>query len=148
MKSIIINSMLTTGLAVVLLAIVVRLLFHPVYDLYFSTTVIEILGANILIHFGLALLRKIESKYLVLEVFLDLFYTTAVLVVFGTAFEWYGAIPIGIIIAIAALIHIFAILISMVHMREESNTINKLLKKRDKGQKQNERRDSSEYQKS
>jgi len=148
MKSIIINSMITTGLAVVMLAIVVRFLLHPGYDLYFTSTVFEILGANVLIHLGLALIRKIESKYLVLEVFLDLFYTTAVLVVFGTVFEWFGAIPIGIIIAIAALIHIFTILISMVHMREESNTINKLLKKRDKEQKQNERSDTSEYQKS
>jgi len=129
MKCIIINIMATTGLAVVVLAAFVR---TKDFDLYFSYAVLPIFAANIVINLGLILTRKFESKYVVLEVLLDMAYTSAVLIIFGIIFDWFGATPVIVLVAMAAAIHLIAIFLNMAHVRGESNEINKLLKKRDK----------------
>ena len=130
MKRVIINILATTGLAVVALAIIVRI-FLPGYDLYFTSVAFQTFGANIVIHIGLQLTRKYESQFFAAEVFLDILYTTIVLVVFGTIFDWYGIVPIWMLIVMAALINLTALFLNMARIREEANTINKLLKQRD-----------------
>lgn len=129
-KRVIINILATTGLAVVALAIIVRI-FLPGYDLYFTSVAFQTFGANIVIHIGLQLTRKYESQFFAAEVFLDILYTTIVLVVFGTIFDWYGIVPIWMLIVMAALINLTALFLNMARIREEANTINKLLKQRD-----------------
>jgi len=128
---IITNIMATTGLAAVVLSLIVRIRLHPSYDLYFSYAVLQIFGANIAIHLGLLLTQKFDSKYLVLEVLLDMAYISAVVTAFGLAFDWFVATPILILVAMAAVIHLSAIFLNMARIREDANIINKLLEKRD-----------------
>jgi len=129
MKNIITNIMATTGLAVIVLAALVSALG---FELYFTRTVLLIFAANIVVHLGLMLTRKFESKYLALEVLLDMAYTSAVLIIFGIAFDWFGATPVIILVAMAAAIQLVAVFLNIAHIKGETNTINKLLKKRDK----------------
>ncbi|MCL2404845.1 MAG: hypothetical protein FWC92_04775 [Defluviitaleaceae bacterium] len=129
MRKTITNVMATTGLAIVVLSVFINLLG---FDLYFSRTALLIFAANIVIHLGLLVTSKFESKYLALEVFIDIAYTTAVLVIFGIAFDWFGATPVIFLVAMAAAIHLIAVFLNIAHFREETNAINKLLKKRDK----------------
>jgi len=129
MRRLITNIMATTGLSVVLLSVIVRILF-PEYDLFFSFAVLQIFGANVVIHLGFLVTRKFESKYMILEVILDITYTTIVLIVFGVVFDWFGVTPVYMLIAMAAVINLAAMFLSMARVKEEANTINKLLKKR------------------
>jgi len=135
MKKIIVNIMATTALAVILLAAFVRILL-PGYDLYFTSAVFQIFSANIVIHFGLVLIRKLESKYLVLDVLLDIVYTATVLIVFGVIFDWLVITPVWILMAMATLIYLVLFFFDMVRIRKEAKIINKLLKDRttNKGQ--------------
>ena len=129
MKNTIINTMATTGLSVIVLAILIRAIG---FELYFTRTVLPAFGANIVIHLGFLITKHFESKYLALEVLLDMAYTTAVLVVFGLIFDWFGATPVLILVTMAAVIHLVSLFLNMARIQGDANTINKLLAKRDK----------------
>jgi len=133
MKKAIVNIMATTGLAVAILAVIVRIM-HPGYDLYFTKVVLQILSANTVIHTGLLLMRKFENKYLALEVFSDIAYTTIVLLVFGLVFDWFIVVPIWVLVIMAALINLAALFLNMIRLRKDVNQINNLLKNRDENQ--------------
>jgi len=123
--------MATTGLSVIMLTSFIRILI-PGFDLPFNDTVLLIFSANVVIHLGLLVIHKFESKYLAVEVLLDIAYTTAVLVVFGLLFDWFGVTPIWILVVMAATIHIISLFLYVTRYRQEANDINKLLKKRNK----------------
>jgi len=55
-----------------------------------------------------------------------------VLIIFGAIFNWFATTPKWILAIMAVVIYFIVLLLSMVRMREEANTINKLLKKRNK----------------
>jgi len=131
MKGIILNTMATTGLALVILSVFVRVLL-PGFDLYFTFAVFQTFAANIVIHLGLALLRKFESKYLVVEVLLDIVYTTVTLIVFGFIFDWFGITPVWALIVMAITINLASLYLYISRFMKDANTINSLLKKRNK----------------
>jgi len=131
MKRVVVNILATTGLAVVILSAVVRVLL-PGYDLFFTAVVLQTFGANIVIHLGIELARRFEIKYLVLEVLLDMVYTTIVLIGFGLIFDWFDITPIWVLTLMAVFINLVAQLLNMFHVRKESNSINELIKKREK----------------
>ncbi|MCL2362847.1 MAG: hypothetical protein FWC73_13665 [Defluviitaleaceae bacterium] len=135
MKVLILNIMATTGLSVIVLAIVVRFLLQG-YDLYFSIAVLQTFGANIAIHIGFLLTRLFESMYVALEIFIDILYTTIVLVVFGMIFDWFGIIPIWTLVIMAVMINLLALFLNMVRFKSEVNVINKLLRVRNKSEEQ------------
>jgi len=133
-KRTITNTLATTALAVIVLALIVRIQFAG-YDLYFAYTVLSIFGANIVIHMGLLLTKKFESKYLALEILVDMVYTTVVLIVFGLIFEWFSVTPVWVLGAMAVLIYlVVSLCLNMARIRKEADTINNLLKKRDRKQ--------------
>ena len=134
MKGIVLNIMATTGVSVVVLSIFVRILL-PSYDLYFTLAVLQTFCANVVIHLGFLVTRIFESKYVVLELLLDIIYTTIVLVVFGMIFDWFGITPIWVLVVMAIVINLFALFLNMVRIRSEAKSINNLLKKRNKAEK-------------
>jgi len=121
--------MATTGLAIMVLAAFIMLFG---FDLHFSRTVLLTFAANIVIHLGLLVIHKFEIKYLILEVFIDIAYTTIVIVVFGLVFDWFGATPLIIMVAMAVALHLIALFANLAYIREETNTINNLLIRRNK----------------
>jgi len=124
----------TTGLALVILALIN--LVVPM-SIPFSTNVIQIFVANIVIHLGLLLTKKFESQYIFLEALLDVVYTIAVLVFFGWVFDWFYVwfsplIQILILTSMAIFIYMIASHLKLARIRDEVNEINKLLKERKK----------------
>jgi len=121
--------MATTGLSIIVLSIMV---WAVGFELYLTRTVLPLFIANIVVHLGFLVTRNFDSKYVALEVLLDMAYTTAVLVVFGLIFDWFGTAPILVMVAMAAVIQLVALFLNMARIQGDANTINKLLEKRNK----------------
>ncbi|MCL2386179.1 MAG: hypothetical protein FWC89_01395 [Defluviitaleaceae bacterium] len=135
MKRVIINIFTTTGLALVILSAISIAL--TMFYIPFSHTVLQILGANVVIHLGLFLIRKFESRYIFLEVLLEIAYIMVVLVVFHLVFDWFyrwlsPLAEIGILVSMAVIIYMVTMFLRMGRIREDVNEINKLLEKRNK----------------
>jgi len=133
-KSIITNTMFVTGAALVILAVFSVLLN---VEIHFVPVVFEIFAANIIIILGLFLRWKIEIRNIVLEYLVDISYTVVVLVVFGLIFDWYSAIPVWLLVAMAVVIYIFAMIISVTKINKDAKELNKLLQNRQKEQADN-----------
>ena len=131
MKRIITYIMVSTGLSLVILAVIINILI-PNDDIFFSRTVLPVFAANIVVNLGLIVTRRFESKHIALEVLLDIVYTSTVLIVFGLIFDWVTIVPIWILVAMATVIHLIILVLNIARIREDTNKINKLLKKRDK----------------
>jgi hypothetical protein len=127
MRKTVINIMFTTGAALVILAA-----FFIIFGLESITvpTVFQIFGANIVINFGLLLMRKFECRFVVVEYLLDISYIIAVLVISGAVFDWYASIKVWVLVIMAVVIYIFTIIITMNKLRKDTDEINELLKKR------------------
>jgi peptidoglycan/LPS O-acetylase OafA/YrhL len=133
-KSIITNTMFVTGMALVILAVFSLLLN---VEIHFVPTVFEIFAANILIILGLFLRWKFEIRNIILEYLVDISYIIVVLVIFGLIFDWYSAIPVWLLVAMAVVIYIFAMIISVTRINKDAKELNKLLQKRLKKQADN-----------
>jgi len=127
MRKTVVNTMFTTGASLVILAV-----FFVIYDFEFILvpTVFQIFAANIVINVGLFVTSKFESRYAIVEYLLDISYITAVLVVFGAIFDWYSTVPVWVLAVMAVVIYLFAIIISMNKLRNDTKKINELLQKR------------------
>lgn len=126
-KTTIINTMITTGTALVILSA-----FLIIFDerSLFIHTIFQIFGANIVINCGLLLTHKFESRYVILEYLLDVSYIIAVLIVFGIVFNWYSAIPVWVLVIMAVVIYVFMIVLTMYKIQKDTQKINELLQKR------------------
>jgi hypothetical protein len=133
-KSIVTNTMFVTGAALVILAVFSVLLN---VEINFVPTVFEIFAANIIIILGLFLRWKIEIRNIIFEYLVDISYIIVVLVVFGLIFDWYSAIPVWLLVAMAVVIYIFAMIISVTKINKDAKELNKLLQKRQKKQADN-----------
>jgi hypothetical protein len=135
MKEKIIHIAATTGSTLVVLAVIGAL--HGAKYLYLSS-IFESLGANIVIHLGAALVRKIEIWYFLLEIFIEISYIIAVLIIFGAVFNWYAFTPIWILAIMAVLIYLFDFFVSVRNIRADIKAINALAAKAKKQRKKND----------
>jgi len=124
LKSIINYIMFVTGAALVILALFS--LFFSV-EINFVPTIFEIFAANIVIILGLFLRMKFEIRNFILEYLVDISYIIAVLIVFGIIFDWYSAIPVWLIVAMAVVIYIFAMIFTVTKLKKDAEELNKLL---------------------
>lgn len=131
MRRTIINITSTTGITLVMLAIIGTL---SGAKFLLINSVFQSLAANIIIHLGYFLTRKFESEYVILEAALDIGYTIIVLIIFGFIFHWFTSTPIWMLVIMSIVIYIVGLLLSMIRIREEIDTINRLLKRRIKNQ--------------
>lgn len=127
MRKMTVNILCSTALTLLVLA---------AFGTMFGATVLFISGvfqsliANIVIHVGLLITHKFESRYAVLEYTLDIAYTIAVVLMFGFVFNWYSSTPAWILVTMSVLLYLAGMLLSTIQMRQEISEINKLLKKR------------------
>ena len=125
-KKIIKYILASTGAVLFLLAI--YKIFNNNNPIY-SVNILQIVGANIVITIGLALTEKIESRYAILEVLLDITFMTVVIVVFGVLFKWYNYVPIWFTVIMVIVIYISFYLLDIIRVRKDIEEINELLKK-------------------
>ena len=127
MRKTLANTMLTTGASLSILAFY---LFVTGGDDFPLNTMFEVIGANIVINFGLFLRNKFEIKNLILDYVADVTYIIAVLIVFGIIFDWYSIVSVWLLVAMAIGIYIFVIITTVVKINKDTKDINKLLQKR------------------
>jgi len=127
MRKTFINIMFTSNAVVVFIA--VYAILTRAGSIY-ARTIFEVLGANILIHFGLFFTRKFESRCAILENLLDIGYLLLILGVFAIFFKWYSTVPIWYIFIIAVAVYLFSILLNIVRTQKTAKRINELLQKR------------------
>jgi len=124
-----VNIMVTTGVALVLLSIFG---ISVGYKYLYHRVILEILGANIIIHLGHMLIRKIESAYVVLEYLLDIVYITTVLIILGTIFDWFLTMPVWYLVVMAVVVYTFTVFTNIIRNRKDVKELNELLQKRKK----------------
>ena len=127
MKQMITRILFTTGAALVILAVFMKIIGE---EYLFICHIFEILGANILINVGLYFRHKFEIRTVILEFIVDVSYIISVLLVFGKIFNWYPAFPVWYLVIMAVVIYISVIVISVVKIRKDTKEITELLKKR------------------
>jgi hypothetical protein len=129
MRKMILNITSTMGITLVMLALIGT---FSGATLICIDSIYQAFAANIVIHTGYLLTRRFESEYVILEASLDIGYTIIVLISFGFIFHWFSSIPIWMLMIMSVTIYIAGLLLSMFRTREEIDTINKLLQKRNK----------------
>jgi len=124
-----VNILVTTGAAVVLLSVFG---VSVGYKYLFHRTILEILGANVIINLGHLLIRKFESPYIILEYLLDIIYITVVLITFGIIFGWFLTMPVWYLIVMAVVVYAFTVFANIIRNRKDVKELNELLQKRKK----------------
>lgn len=127
MRKFIVNIFATTGISLLLLSIT-ALFFHA--QCIYLQTVFQVLGANIMVHFGLFFLNKLEVQYAVLEIFLNITLILVMLLLFGSVFHWFTSTPIWVLMIMGGVIYIISIILNLLCMQQEAQEINALIKKR------------------
>lgn len=127
MKKFIVNIFATTGISIILLSII-ALLFHA--KCIYLQTIFQVLGANIIVHFGLLFLSRLEVKHTIIEIALDIVWIIIMLIVFGCIFHWFTSTPIWILVIMGFVIYIVSVILNLLCMKQEAQEINALIKKR------------------
>lgn len=127
MKKFIVNIFATTGISLLLLSIT-ALFFHA--QCIYLQTVFQVLGTNIMVHFGLFFFNKLEVKYAVFEIFLNITLILVMLLLFGSVFHWFTSTPIWVLMIMGFVIYIVSIILNLLCMQQEAQEINALIKKR------------------
>lgn len=127
MKTFIKNTLATTGLSLIALAVIAKL---SNANYLFLSSVFETLLANILIHVGLILIRKIECKFFIIESLAEASYILLVVIVCGYFFGWYSSTPPWILTMMSLIIYIAGCTVGVLRINDDLREINKELKKR------------------
>ena len=127
MKKTLANTMLTIGASLSILAVFSLVTGREDFPV---KTMLEVIGANIVINFGLMLRFKFEIKNVILDFIVDVSYIIAVLVVFGIIFDWFSIVSVWLLIAMAVGIYTFVIITTVVKINKDTKEINELLQKR------------------
>lgn len=121
MKSIMKNCLATTGLSLVLLAFVATL-YHARF--LFIVSVYQTLLANMIIHLGLVLLQRFESRFFMVEIAVEIGYVLVVLILSGHFFGWYSSTPLWVLIFLGIAVYAIGCFIGMFRMRTDVEYIN------------------------
>lgn len=124
MKKMLLNIWATTGISLVVLALVATL-----YDgtLICIETVFQVLGLNILIYIGLFLLDCVEYRYAILGTVLKLMYTIALVLVGGFVWDWYANLPAAVLVIMTIGIFLVSVGLDAISLLGEVKSINGLI---------------------
>lgn len=128
MKKFVINVLATTGLSLVLLSVIA--LFYQAEYLCLQT-IFQVFGANAVLHFGFLLLRKLEMKQLLVEIFSGIAMIIILLIVCGLLFDWFSSTPAWVLIPMGFVIYIVSAVLDLISMRQDAREINMLIRKRE-----------------
>lgn len=134
MKKFCVNVLATTAISLILLSFI-ALSFHA--TVIFLYTIFQVLGANIVVHLSLILLNKLETKNAIIEMLLQIVLITAILLIYGWAFQWFSSTPVWVLVPMGVAIYAVSTILNLLCMKQEAQEINALIKKRnDKGKQQ------------
>jgi hypothetical protein len=116
--------MATTGLTLIILALIASL-YQAKF--LFVSSVYQSFIVNILIHFGLILVQKFESKYFIIEFIFEIGFILGLLVAFGFLFKWYSSTPLWVVILMGIVIYLLGCLVNIIKIKDDISYINKQL---------------------
>ena len=122
---------------ILILLVVIALIIdgHSVQTVWNATIQVswlfQILGANAVIHFVLFLIRRFESKYVILEYLFGISLIIVVALVFSVFFDWF-ATRRWILVVMAVVLYIFGLATNTIQTRKNAQEMNELLQKRKK----------------
>lgn len=124
MKNKIKNCLSTTCIALILLSITAN-----IYRARFLCidTVYQILAANIMIHLSFSLLKQFESKYFLIEIFIEIGSMLLILIISGVIFKWFMSIPVPVLILMGLVTYLIGSLIDIFNIRKDLKFINNQL---------------------
>ena len=125
MKKILLNILATTGITLVVLA-VVGLCYNA--TVLFISSVFQALFLNVVIYIGIYILDYFEYRYPIVETGLKLLYVLAAVLTCGKIFRWYGNMSVGTLITMTVIIFALCVGLDTVSLRSEVKDINGLLK--------------------
>lgn len=124
MKNKVKDYLATTALIIIAIAIV-ALFFKA--KLIYTATIFEVMFANIVIHVGLFLARKFNSKYQILEYAVELTSVLLSVLACGYIFKWFRSIPLWIMIIMIISIYFITCILDIAKTDRDINLINKQL---------------------
>ena len=132
MKKLIYNTFAVLGLIVIVNAIYIAIfqMVDPYSTLLFNhITVLSNLLAAFVINCVFLVTKKFESKYIALELFVDIVASSLVLLVIGLAFDWFGYAPVWGMFVSVTIVHLVLFFLKASRTRKEVDDINNLIKK-------------------
>ncbi len=124
MKKIIVNIWATTGISLVVLALVAIC-----YDatLICIDTVFQVLGLNVIIYVGLFFMEHIEYHYPILETGLKLSYIMILVLASGWIWRWYANMSGIVLILMTIGIFVVCVCLDTISLLSEVKSINNLI---------------------
>lgn len=127
MRKIMLNIMATTGITLVVLAMVAVCYGGTLICI---STVFQTLLLNIVIYVGIYILDYFEYRYSILDTGIKLIYVIAAVLFSGLLFDWYVNLPLIMLIVMTVVIFGVCLCLDMLSIRDEVKTINMLLKEK------------------
>ena len=124
MRKIMLNIMATTGITLVVLAMVAVCYGGTLICI---STVFQALLLNIVIYVGIYILDYFEYRYSILDTGIKLIYVIAAALFSGLLFDWYANLPLVMLIVMTVVIFGVCLCLDMLSIRDEVKTINRLL---------------------
>lgn len=124
MKQGIRNCLATTALSLLLL-VTIASIYQAEYLVIVS--VFQTFLANIVIHIGLYMLQKFESRYVFIEITVELSYILAVVIGFGYVFGWYSSTPPWILSIMVVILYLAGGMIDVFRIKTDLDQINQEL---------------------
>lgn len=124
MKKGFINIFATTGISLILLSVIA--VFYSAEFLCIKT-VFQVLSVNVVMHFILLLMHKIEIKHSVIEAGMEIVLIVTLALLFGAIFHWYTSTPVFVLVPMSIAIYVLSVILNLLHMKQEADEINKLI---------------------
>lgn len=124
MKKMILNIMATTGITLVILALVATCYGGTVI---FISAVFQALVLNIVIYAGIYLLNRFEYRYPILETGLKLIYVLALVLISGWVFGWYSNMSGLVLVLMTIVIFGVCVCLDTMSLIDEVKAINGLI---------------------
>lgn len=125
MKKLILNIMATTGITLVVLAIV-GLCYEA--TVLFISAVFQALLLNVAIYIGIYILEYFEYRYPIVETGLKLLYVLVLVLIWGRMFQWYGNMSVGTLLTMTVIIFSLCVGLDTISLRNQVKDINGFLK--------------------
>ena len=129
MKKTVINMMFTTGTSIVGLALYFVFIRE---ERILVQTILQLFGANILLHLGLYIRDKFEIRNPLIESVVDNSIIITVLLVFGFVFGWFAKIPVWLLVISAIGLYIITVFITSSEVKKDIEKVNKLLEEQNR----------------
>ena len=126
MKKTIVNMMFTTGTSIIGLTLFFLLIRE---ERILIKTILQLFGANIMIHLALYLRYKFEIRSSIFENIVDTSIIIAVLLTFGLIFGWFIKVPVWLLVVSGIGQYLITSIITLSKIKKDTEITNKLLSK-------------------